>query len=189
MKTWLQSMIWPVSPTQQQSPILTATKEHNNRSPEMAIHKRSTDLSQWNTDEDDSQEEISQEENNTTEDTHVQIKMDYQKTMIIVVAIFGSVTLVGQFLAHYIVLLFGFLIPAYNTFKAINKFQVVRSMGDVLDRVRHDLQSIQPHGSPVFLVSNVPTVQVPACLLAGERHSKRFEHCVPKIFTQYTRKE
>ena len=37
MKTWLQSLIWPVSPTQQQSPILTATKEHNNRSPEMAI--------------------------------------------------------------------------------------------------------------------------------------------------------
>lgn len=85
----------------------------------MAIHKRSNDLSQWNADDDDSQEEISQEETSTTENTHVQIKMDYQKTMIIVVAIFSSVTLVGQFLAHYIVLLFGFLIPAYNTFKAI----------------------------------------------------------------------
>ena len=82
-------------------------------------HRRSNDLSQWNADDDDSQEEISQEETSTTENTHVQIKMDYQKTMIIVVAIFSSVTLVGQFLAHYIVLLFGFLIPAYNTFKAI----------------------------------------------------------------------
>ena len=82
----------------------------------MMSGKKDEPLSEWNTDDDESQESINSQQDDAT---HKQIKMDYQKNLVIIVTIFTTVTLFGQFISHYIVLLFGFLIPAYNTFKAI----------------------------------------------------------------------